>query len=126
MSAPQVNLRDGTHMPCDRLRESTKMNKNLKNLAEQRLRKEKMRDEALVAKAMDPTASRGHPLRKDGFYTKYLWKPFHQRTIEERFPAAKKAEAEDCRQESSSSPRDTSAAGPQREATVVLEARAQE
>ena len=78
----QVILRDGTHLPCDRLREATKAMKNLQRMAEKRLEAEQREQRAFFDHAMGHD-HRGHPLRKDGFYTKYLWRPLHQHTIEE-------------------------------------------
>ncbi|OEH79075.1 uncharacterized protein LOC34622215 [Cyclospora cayetanensis] len=88
MMHSQVNLRDGTHLPCDRLRESTKAMKNLERMANKRLSAQLRDRNAFVDTAMGP-AHRGHPLRKEGLYTRYFWSPLHQRTIEEmkgRFP----------------------------------------
>lgn len=56
--------------------------KNLQRMAEKRYEAEQRNRQALL----DWTRGnnhRGHPLRKDGFYTKYLWRPLHQHTIEE-------------------------------------------
>lgn len=78
----QVNLRDNTHLPCDRLREATKAMKNLERKADKRLAAEERDRQAFVDAAMD-TRHRGHPLRKEGLHTRLFWRPLHQRTIEE-------------------------------------------
>lgn len=82
MMHSQVNLRDNTHLPCDRLREATKAMKNLERMADKRLAAEERDRQAFVDSAMEGS-HRGHPLRKEGLYTKLFWRPIHQRTIEE-------------------------------------------
>lgn len=82
MMHSQVNLRDGTHLPCDRLRESTKAMKNLYRIAEKRLAVDQSNRQAFLDEYMEGK-HRGHPLRKEGLYTRYFWRPMHQRTIEE-------------------------------------------
>ncbi|CDJ40989.1 hypothetical protein, conserved [Eimeria tenella] len=82
MMHSQVNLRDGTHLPCDRLREATKNLKTLEGLARKRMEIERRQKETLLAAALQQ--HRGHPLRKEGFYTRYFWRPFHQHTIQQQ------------------------------------------
>ncbi|KAL8453636.1 hypothetical protein Emed_000771 [Eimeria media] len=82
MMHSQVNLRDNTHLPCDRLREATKSLKNLERKADKRYAAE-ARDRQAFVDSVLAEKHRGHPLRKEGIYTRYLWSPLHQRTIQE-------------------------------------------
>lgn len=134
----QVNLRDGTHLPCDRLREATKSMKNLNRLAEKRLSVQEREREEFIQQAVN-AHNRGHPLRKDGLYTRYFWRPLHQHTVKEmeKLTAAKaeaaEAEAEpeaaDADAEVAVAAADIEAAGadapPERIPTVIKEAHQQ-
>lgn len=77
MMYPCINFPDGTHMPADRLRQKTKKMKNIELLARKRAEVERRNQEKEVQELERALAAahRGHPLRKDGFYTKYFWKP---------------------------------------------------
>ncbi|KAL8434731.1 hypothetical protein ACSSS7_002976 [Eimeria intestinalis] len=100
-----VNLRDNTHLPCDRLREATKSMKNLERMADKRYLAEARDRQAFVDSVM-ATKHRGHPLRKDGIYTRYLWTPLHQRTIaemKERYPQRVPTIVHEAREASSAS-----------------------
>ncbi|KAF8819787.1 hypothetical protein IE077_004009 [Cardiosporidium cionae] len=76
MMHAQVNFRDQTHMPADRLQEKTRKGKNLLVKAKKLREIEERERRVLLNRAMDRGAHRGHPLRKEGIYTKYFWRPF--------------------------------------------------
>lgn len=87
MMHSQVNLRDDTHLPCDRLREATRLMKNLDVKAAKRLAAQERERQQLIEEMMHKR-DRAHPLYKAGMYTKVFWEPLHQKTIRERQRAA--------------------------------------
>lgn len=86
MMHAQVNFEDGTHMPADRLRSKTKQYKNLELLARKRAELEARAHEKFVARALEPGAHRGHPLRKEGIFTRYFWRPFLKQETYQKAP----------------------------------------
>merc|ERR1712176_1195555 len=83
MMHSQVNLPDGTRQPCDRLAQTWARKKSLEEAARLRIERVNRQRAAFVASAMDATANRGHPLRKDGLYTKLFWNPMYKNVQEE-------------------------------------------
>ncbi|PFH37958.1 hypothetical protein BESB_002990 [Besnoitia besnoiti] len=78
MMHSQVNLPDGTHLPCDRLKAEALQSKRLRQLAEKRVEVQRREGEAFVREAMNPHAHMGAPFRKEGLYTKIMYRPFHR------------------------------------------------
>lgn len=77
MMYPCVNFPDGTHLPADRLRQKTKKMKNLEALARKRAEVDRRNHEKELEELEKSLAMqhRGHPLRREGIYTKYFWRP---------------------------------------------------